>query len=245
MLLGQRSAILWNLSMNILMDSPFFCLAARKVGTEISVSSSKKQARNNFSRSAHVLIEPARSFMSHSKVTPLRVPTNKWTMIESFDTTFPVGFEVVYVLVRWPFTVKSMKDRCLELERVGSCPTPLGRVRLSPHLRDRLGLRGPRGVAPICSSSRNNYSRSLSYPSLQMKIRRLRIEMLFTLSICRRWAIPFLPFAFRLLRESLTIWFLFVLSSSDSICLRVSIDSCWARIISNCSFGLGHALRIA
>jgi len=52
--------------MNILMDSPFFCLAARTVGTEIFVSSLKKRARNNFLRSAHVLIEPAENFLNHS-----------------------------------------------------------------------------------------------------------------------------------------------------------------------------------
>jgi len=73
-----------------LIDSSFFCFVARRVGTEISVSSSKKRARNSFLRSAHILIEPARSFMNHSNVTPLRVPMNKWAMMTSFNTIFSV-----------------------------------------------------------------------------------------------------------------------------------------------------------
>jgi len=38
------------------MDSPFFYFVAMRVGNDISVSSLKKQAKNSFSRSAHVLI---------------------------------------------------------------------------------------------------------------------------------------------------------------------------------------------
>ena len=52
--LEQWSAMLWNLSRKVLIDSPFFCLAARRVGTEIFCIIFKKWARNNFSRSAHV-----------------------------------------------------------------------------------------------------------------------------------------------------------------------------------------------
>jgi len=40
--LGQWSAMLWNPSTKVLIDSLFFCLTARRVGTEISVSFSKK-----------------------------------------------------------------------------------------------------------------------------------------------------------------------------------------------------------
>ena len=43
--LRHRSAILWNLSTNILIDSPFFCFVVRRVGTDTSVSSSKKWLR--------------------------------------------------------------------------------------------------------------------------------------------------------------------------------------------------------
>jgi len=88
--LGQQSAMLQNLSMKVLIDSPFFYLAARRVGTKISISSSKKWARNIFSRSAHILIEPVGSFMNHSKATPLRMLMNKQAIMASFDTTFPV-----------------------------------------------------------------------------------------------------------------------------------------------------------
>ena len=38
----------------------------------------------------------------------------------SFDINPSLGLEVVYVLVRQPFTIKSMEGRCLELGRVGS-----------------------------------------------------------------------------------------------------------------------------
>ena len=43
MLLGQRSAKLWNLSTKVLIDSLFCYLIARRVGTKISVSSSKNE----------------------------------------------------------------------------------------------------------------------------------------------------------------------------------------------------------
>ena len=43
-----------------------------------------------------------------------------------------LGFEVVYVLVRWPFTAESVKGRCLEFGRVGPHPILLSRVGLSP-----------------------------------------------------------------------------------------------------------------
>ena len=68
----------------------FLLLTARRVRTDISVSSSKKRARNNFSRLAHVLIERAGSFMNHSKAISLRVPMRKWAMITLFDTKFSV-----------------------------------------------------------------------------------------------------------------------------------------------------------
>jgi len=61
---------------------------ARIVGTNTSVSSSKKRAKKSFSKSAQLLMESARSFMNHSKATPLRVPMNKRARIASFDTTF-------------------------------------------------------------------------------------------------------------------------------------------------------------
>jgi len=90
MSLGHRSAILWNLSTNILDCSPFFCFMARRARMVIFVSSSKKWVRKSFSKLAQFLMEPSRSFMDHSKATPLRVPMNKWAKIVSFDTTFPV-----------------------------------------------------------------------------------------------------------------------------------------------------------
>jgi len=68
--LGYRSVILQILSINILMDSPFFCFVARRVSTEISVPSLKKRAKNSFSRSVYVLIESAGNFMNYSKATP-------------------------------------------------------------------------------------------------------------------------------------------------------------------------------
>jgi len=88
--LGHQSDILRNLFTNNLMDSPFFCFVARGVGTNISISSSMKRARNSFSRSAQVLIESAGSFIHHSKATPLRVPMDKRVMMALFDTTFLV-----------------------------------------------------------------------------------------------------------------------------------------------------------
>jgi len=47
--LGHQSVMPRNLSTNVLIDSPFFCFVARRVGTDVSVLSSKKQASNNFS----------------------------------------------------------------------------------------------------------------------------------------------------------------------------------------------------
>jgi len=88
--LGHQSTILRILSTNVLINSPFFCYVTRRVGTEISESSSKKRTRNSFLRSSHVLIEPAGSIMNHSKATPLRVPMNKQATLALFDTTFPV-----------------------------------------------------------------------------------------------------------------------------------------------------------
>jgi len=82
--------MLLNLSTKVLIDSSFYCLAAMRVDTEISESSSKKRVKNNFLRSAYVLIDPAGSFMNHSKATPLRVPMNERAIMASFDTTFPV-----------------------------------------------------------------------------------------------------------------------------------------------------------
>jgi len=69
MLLGYQSTILWNLSTNSLIDSPFFCFVARRVDKYTLVSSSRNRARKSFSRSTHFLIEPAWSFMNYSKVT--------------------------------------------------------------------------------------------------------------------------------------------------------------------------------
>jgi len=62
----------------------------RRVGIATSVSSKKKQAKDSFSKSAQILIEPTGSFMNYSKATPLRVPMNKQAMMASFDTTLPV-----------------------------------------------------------------------------------------------------------------------------------------------------------
>ena len=73
----------------------------------------------------------------------------------------------------------------------------------------------------------------------------LGVGILFTLSVYRRWAFPFLPFALGLLGRSSALRFLFSLSSCECICLRVSIDSCWARIISNCSLWTRAASQIA
>jgi len=56
--LRHQSAILWNLSINIFIGSLFFCFVARRVGIDIFVSSSKKWARNSFSKLAHFMIEP-------------------------------------------------------------------------------------------------------------------------------------------------------------------------------------------
>jgi len=65
----------------------------------------------------------------------------------------------------------------------------------------------------------------------------LRVRMLFIFSMCKRWAFPFLPFFLWLLGRSLGLRLLFLsLSNCESIWLRVSIDSCWARIISSCFF---------
>ena len=111
MLFGYRSAIIWNLSTNILIDFPF-CFIARRVGKDTSVSSLK-----SFSRSTHFSIELAWSFMNHSK-NPLRVPMNKWAMMASFDTTFK--FDICSMLVRRTFAVESVQIRCLEPERIGS-----------------------------------------------------------------------------------------------------------------------------
>jgi len=88
--LEHRSAMPQNFSTNILINSPFFCFMARRVGTDISVSSSKKRSRNSFSKSAYFLIEPVESLVNHSKETPLRVPMNKRAKIASFDTAFSV-----------------------------------------------------------------------------------------------------------------------------------------------------------
>jgi len=90
MSLKHRSTILWNLSRNILMDSPFFYLVAMRVGTDTSVSPSKKWAKKSFPRSAQFLMESAGSFMNHSKATPLRVPMKNQARMVSFDTTFSV-----------------------------------------------------------------------------------------------------------------------------------------------------------
>ena len=73
------------------MDSSFFCLIARRMGTDTLVSSSKKQVKKSFSRSVQFLMEPAESFMNHSIAIPLRVPMNKWVRMASFDTTSRFG----------------------------------------------------------------------------------------------------------------------------------------------------------
>ena len=54
--LGHQSAIFQNLSTNALTGSPFCYLVDRRVGMVISKSSSKKRARENFSRSPQLLI---------------------------------------------------------------------------------------------------------------------------------------------------------------------------------------------
>jgi len=106
---GQWSVILWNLSTKALMDSLFFCFVARRISIATSVSSLMKQVRNSFSKLAQVLIEPAGNFMNHLKATPLRVPMNKRIMIALNRYYIPsLRFKVVYVLVRWPYIVKSM-----------------------------------------------------------------------------------------------------------------------------------------
>ena len=87
-LLGYRSVIPQNLSINALIDSPFFCFTVR-IGTDTFVSSSKKQAKNRISKSANFLIELVGSFMNHSKA-PLRVLMNKRVRMTSFDTTFSI-----------------------------------------------------------------------------------------------------------------------------------------------------------
>jgi len=166
MLLGQQSVMLRNLSTKVLIDSPIFCLTARRVGTEISVLSSNKRARNYFSRSAHVLIKPTESFMNHSKAIPLRmqwINEPQWHR-SILHTRFGiwgicVGSTTLYRrkyvgLMPWIWEGRE------------SCPILLGRVGLSPHIGDRLGWRGPQGVAPICSSSWNDCFHFLSYPPL-------------------------------------------------------------------------------
>jgi len=57
---------------------------------DTSVSSSKNRAKKSFSRSIRFLIEPTKSFMNHSKATPLRLPMNERARMASFDTTFSV-----------------------------------------------------------------------------------------------------------------------------------------------------------
>ena len=171
MSLGQWSAILWNLSMKVLIDYPFFCLAASRVGTEISVSSSKKWARVNFSRSAHVLIEPVGSFTNHLKVTSLRVPINKWAikhrlLLHSLFGTWSsicLGSVTLYHqkyggLVPWIWEGREPYSILL------------GKVRLSPRLEGRLALLGLRDVVPIYLSSWNDCFHFLSYSLLQIKI---------------------------------------------------------------------------
>jgi len=116
-----------------------------------------------------------------------------------------------------------------------SCPTLLGRAELSPYLGDHLGSRGPQDITPICSSSWNDCFHSLSYPPLQMNIWVAQNWNALHSQCLLRWALPSFRLSLNFLERVLAFSFFFFLSSCDSICLRVSIDSCYARIISSCS----------
>jgi len=95
--------------------------------------------------------------------------------------------------------------------------------------------RGLKDDILVYSSFWNECSYSLSCLPLQMRLGWLRVGILLLLSMCRTWAFPFLLFAFRLLGRSPGFGLLLLFSSNyESIWLRLSIDSCWAWIISSC-----------
>ena len=56
--LRHWSIIPWNISTNVLINSPFFYFVARTVSKDAVVSSSKKRAKKRFSKSNHFLIVP-------------------------------------------------------------------------------------------------------------------------------------------------------------------------------------------
>jgi len=116
-----------------------------------------------------------------------------------------------------------------------SCPIPLSRAELSPHLEGRLDLQGLWGIAPIHSSSWNNEIHFLSHHPLQMKIWGAQSWNAFHSHCLQKMSLPLPSFCFGFVGKSFALWFLFSLSSCESIYLKVSIDSYWVRITSICS----------
>jgi len=131
--LGRRSAILRNLSTKVLMGSPYLCFVARRVGTDISVSSSKKWIRKSFFRSSQFFMEPTWSFTNYSKANPLRLSMNKQAIIVLFNTTFPVWDMKHYIC--WfgePLPSKVCKVGALNLGGEGTTSHFVGYGRTTP-----------------------------------------------------------------------------------------------------------------
>ena len=145
-------------------------------------------------------------------------------------------FKVVYVLVRWPFIVESMQGQCLEFGGVGSCvpfcwvgsdyPHILETVSVCENLEALLQFAHPLRITALVLWVIFFFGWGFMW---------LRVGMLFILGICRRWALSSFCLPLDFLEGVLAFIFFLSLNSYDIICLRVSINSYWARIISNCS----------
>ena len=96
---------------------------------------------------------------------------------------------------------------------------------------------GLQDVVPVYSFFWNECSYFFELPSFSDEgFEQLRVGMLLILRMYRRRAFSFLPFVLDFLEGVLTLGFFFLSSSNcESICLRLSIDSCWPQIISSCS----------
>ena len=140
-----------------------------------------------------------------------------------------LGFEVVYVLARWHFTVKNMKGWCLECGRVGRhvpfcwVGSDYQLARASKRCSNLLIL-----LEWALQFSELSYSPDEDLGGSESKCSSLSVFVEDKLFTSFRLPLDFLDGA-------LAFSYFLSLSSCDSICLRMSIDSCWAWIISNCS----------
>ena len=151
--LGHWSTIFWNLSINVLLD-PFFRLVARRVGTDIFVSSSKKRARNNFFKLAHFLIDPQGASWTIQRWLPweCRWINKPWwhPLILHSQSGF---WSRIYVSSVTPYLWRCAESVPWTWEDKKSHPTQLGRAWLPPL---------PKAYTLICDSFEAFFE--LAYP---------------------------------------------------------------------------------